>query len=270
MDENTNQSVKCFAEKSKCWDGIIWNNEKCYNCPEDLKDICVTDWTKRWICKCDTCPEKLKNICVTDWDDWSNVNCKCDKCPEKLKNICIIDWNKRWICKCDTCPEKLKNICVTDWDDWSNVNCKCDKCPEKLKNICIIDWNKRWICKCDTCPEKLKNICIINWDDTWGTWWNNDCKCNTCPEKLKKICMGSITTGDLKTLLILDEPPVSGNNDWWHIENDNCNICPCEYVDFSTDFTKWDIIRAKLWDKKLSVFYKYSNSVVLESFLDIN
>jgi hypothetical protein len=46
-------------------------------------------------------------------------------------------------------------------------------------------------------------------------------------------------------------------------------MCPCEYVDFSTDLTKGDVIRASLWDDLLSVFYKYSNSVAVESFLDI-
>jgi hypothetical protein len=34
--------------------------------------------------------------------------------------------------------------------------------------------------------------------------------------------------------------------------------------------TKWDIIRAKLWDKSLFVFYRYSNSVALESFLNMS
>jgi hypothetical protein len=45
-------------------------------------------------------------------------------------------------------------------------------------------------------------------------------------------------------------------------------MCPCEYVDFSTVLARWDIIRAKLWDKSLSAFYRYSNSVSVESFLN--
>jgi hypothetical protein len=52
------------------------------------------------------------------------------------------------------------------------------------------------------------------------------------------------------------------------VENENCNICPCEYVDFSTDLIKGDVIRAKLWDKSLFEFYRYSNSVAVESFLN--
>jgi hypothetical protein len=51
---------------------------------------------------------------------------------------------------------------------------------------------------------------------------------------------------------------------------ENCPACPCEYVDFPVNLTKWDIIRAKLWDKSLFVFYRYSNSVALESFLNMS
>ena len=67
-----------------------------------------------------------------------------------------------------------------------------------------------------------------------------------------------------------NRPIYTGNIiDWWHVKNNDCNMCPCEYVDFSTDLTKWDIVRAKLWDKSLSVFYKNSNSVGVDSFLNI-
>jgi hypothetical protein len=33
---------------------------------------------------------------------------------------------------------------------------------------------------------------------------------------------------------------------------------------------KWDTLRAKLWDKMLFAFYRYSNTVALESFLDVD
>ena len=58
-------------------------------------------------------------------------------------------------------------------------------------------------------------------------------------------------------------------DDSWNITNDDCNTCPCEYADFSTSLTKWDTVRAKLRDATLSVFYRYSNSVSVESFLNI-
>jgi hypothetical protein len=34
--------------------------------------------------------------------------------------------------------------------------------------------------------------------------------------------------------------------------------------------TKWDVVRAKLWDKKLWAFYRYSNSVAIDGFLNKN
>ena len=66
-----------------------------------------------------------------------------------------------------------------------------------------------------------------------------------------------------------DIPVIVPYNSWWYIENDNCNICPCEYVDFLSDFVQWDTVRAKLWDKKLSIFYRYSNPVAVDRFIDI-
>jgi hypothetical protein len=33
--------------------------------------------------------------------------------------------------------------------------------------------------------------------------------------------------------------------------------------------TRWDTIRAKLWDKPHMVFYNYSNTLAVENFLDI-
>jgi hypothetical protein len=33
--------------------------------------------------------------------------------------------------------------------------------------------------------------------------------------------------------------------------------------------TRWDTIRAKLWDKPLFVFYRYSNVISIENFLNL-
>ena len=56
---------------------------------------------------------------------------------------------------------------------------------------------------------------------------------------------------------------------WWCVSSNECNSCPCEYVDFSTNLTRWDTLRAKLRDISRPVFYNYSNSVEVQKYLDI-
>ena len=119
-------------------------------------------------------------------------------------------------------------------------------------------------CKCDECPEELKDICITKGDpegkcgdgnlDVWEECdnWENNGKDWKCTEECT-----------------IDWGEDWGKEDPWNIEND-CNSCPCEYADFGADLTKWDTVRAKLWDKSLFVFYRYSNSAAVESFIDID
>ena len=233
----SNEFVECTAQKTVCGDGVSWNWEDCKNCSKDVKDKCVTTGDDE--CKCDECPEKLKDKCVTTGDD----ECKCDECPEKLKDKCVTTGDDE--CKCDECPEKLKDKCVTTGDD----ECKCDECPEKLKDKCVTTGDDE--CKCDECPEKLKDKCVdykpdvdlpIDKQDTCGNGEKDSWEtCDTCPEDL-----------------------------WWCAKTSNeCNSCPCEYVDFAAHLTRWDTIRAKLWDKQHMVFYNYSNTLAVENFLDI-
>ena len=195
-----------------------------------------------------------------DLSIWSDE--KCNNCSLDLKDICITDWND-WgddeDCDCGECPEKLKYRCVTDWDD--DEDCGCDECPEKLKYRCVTDWDDDEDCGCDECPEKLKYKCVDDWDD------DEDCGCDECPEKLKEKCIKPHNPETPRIIKDPEEPENPDDNIEWHVENNNCNTCPCEYVDFSTDLTKWDTVRAKLWDKSLSVFYRYSNSTAVESFL---
>ena len=139
--------------------------------------------------------------------------------------------------------EKWKEISITYHEDKDcNPGCPC----EDLNN----------------CPDELKDRCDIEDEDE-----NEDCDCTTCPEKLKERCLTRPSPDN----------PVPENNDdngwdddWggWNISNGSCNSCPCEYADFSTDLVKWDSIRAKLWDKSLSAFYRYSNSVAIDSLMD--
>jgi hypothetical protein len=122
-----------------------------------------------------------------------------------------------------------------------------------LKDLCVVQTEDN--CKCDECPEKLKDICI---DD--GTY-EEDCKCDECPKKLKDLCLKPDDPEEPENPYNPNKPDV--DEDSWYVENDNCNSCPCEYVDFSTDLNKKDRVRAKLWDKGRSAFYRYSNTVVV-------
>ena len=195
----------------------------------------------------------VKSVCWDGYVWWGKV---CENCSEDLKDICLSDGKDK--CKCEECSEKLKDICITDGKD----KCKCEECSEKLKDICLVDtWNTLWwteeLCpngrkdpweNCENCPEDLKDSCVKPGSSDDSTWWDNKDDTNN---------------GDVD------------KDDWnkdgkWEIENNDCNICPCEYVDFSTNLTRWDTVRAKLWDKALSVFYRYSNTVSVESFLDLN
>ena len=85
------------------------------------------------------------------------------------------------------------------------------------------------------------------------------------PEDLKDICVDNGDDGVIPDDETDDTEEPEDRE--WNITNEDCNSCPCEYADFSTDLAKWDTVRAKLWDKKLSAFYKNSNSLSLESFL---
>ena len=218
--------------------------------------LIINKWS--WLCVDETTQKSVKcvayrSICW-DWIVWDNE--KCDNCQKDLKDICIDDW-KDWDdeddrdekCDCSSCPEKRKDICVDDWDDED-------------------DWDEK--CDCSSCPEKRKDICIDRWDydNDDGDDDNEDCKCDECPEKLKESCIGDPTP-----IIEDDNPDDWGDdeeNNWWSVTNDSCNSCPCEYADFATDLVKWDSIRAKLWDKSLSAFYRYSNSVAIDSLLDSN
>ena len=166
------------------------------------------------------------------WDGIVDSTEDCPECSKDLKHACVVDY-----CKCNECSEKLKDACVAPYVPIPDVlKCKCDECPKKLKDACI-----------------MPDVIIPK------------CKCSECPEQA--ICVGPYFPPDR---VIVPEDTDSDLDDTWHVENNNCNTCPCEYVDFSTELTKWDTIRAKLWDKALFVFYRYSNSVAIESFLDLD
>ena len=161
--------------------------------------------------------------------------------------MCIKEWDKK---KDPTCPNGVR-------EDWET----CDNCPEDVKDLCIKEWDKKKdpTCPngiqedretCDNCPEDVKDLCINE---------NPDLDIPIIPEKL---CWN----GEIDEWETCDTCP----EDYWGCaKGGECNSCPCEYVDFAANLTRWDTIRAKLWDLPHMVFYNYSNSLAVENYLKI-
>ncbi len=241
--ECTIMCKKYDPNKPNCWNWIIDKWEDCKTCPVDLWEKCVKP------------DDKCGNGLVDEWED-------CKNCPTDLKERCIAPDDKcgngiidEWE-DCKNCPTDLKERCIAPddkcgngiIDEWED----CNSCPIDLKEICIVPDNKcgnglvdEWE-DCKNCPTDLKDKCIGDWRDEPGdpdtptpdvptpvTCWNWKVDpgetCDNCPEDLGRC-----------------------------IQNKNCYTCPCEYADIATQLTKWDVVRAKLWDKNRAVFYKYS------------
>ena len=249
-DLNGNEWINCGTnckEKTKCENGKYDDGENCENCPQDLWKDC-----------------KPEPVCG---DSYPDIEENCLDCPEDV-------WICNWFCgngkvdtweQCDPNDESKTNW----WDYGCSTGCKINlvgdaECNNQYNwqtllelksdfNLCN-KWeissfsfeNNVWTRLCLNDVVSVK--CAAQKTDCWNWVMNEGEDCENCPDDC-------------------ENPEVI--EDWWKIENDDCNSCPCEYVDFSSDLTRWDTVRAKLWDKKLSVFYRYSNSVSLENFLKI-
>ena len=291
----TKMCTKYDWNNPRCWNGEIDKWEDCENCPIDLWEKCVKDGDKpgklcwngkidkwedcdpadlteesRWKYGCSkSCKVLLsdKVLCNPDYD-WefllslSGSSVLCLKW--NLSNFSFHSTTLKWTWFCVDGNQSLKceaseSVC---WDgiiqQWEN----CKTCSKDVKDLCIDDggvlcWDgiiQQWE-DCENCPIDVKDPCVTNverfcWD--WIIQTREDCE--NCPEDVWNCT---------------PDNPVIPYNSGWHIENNNCNVCPCEYVDFLSDFVQGDTVRAKLWDKKLSVFYRYSNPVAVDRFIDI-
>ena len=267
-------------DEEKCWNGKIDEWEDCQTCPKDLKDICLDDWYKPWdTCwngehdwweTCEDCPYEAWD-CHECWDwridEWED----CQTCSKDLKDICLDDWHKDdekcWDWKinewetCKTCPKDLKYKCV---DDWNNDKCwnwvvdeweTCKNCPKDLKDKCVTSWE--WVL--------CWNNVINPWeecDDWTGNWVNGICtlSCTLVEKQGWSTCWN----GKVDEWETCDNCPADLG---WCIENKKCNSCPCEYADIASALTQWDYVRARLWDKIQSVFYKNSNAELVNKFI---
>ena len=231
--------VWCVAYQSWCgdWKTDTWEN--CKTCPEDS-----------WFC-----PKLCWNAKIDSWEE-------CDYNDEWRKN-----WWNFW---CSNSCKRIMSgnaLCDSGYDwqifldlSWSSILCSRWDYSWFVFNLDRYEWT--WLCITwnvyAECVAK-KTYCT---DGIVGIGEN----CENCPEDLGSSCVGPYVPP--KPQPDIPDPDVP-EDEPWHIENKNCNICPCEYVDFSTDLVKWDTVRAKLWDKSFFVFYRYSNSVAVENFLDI-
>ena len=226
--------------------GTIWSN-----CTRECKykEICGNGKIEQWKEDCEKCAEDLWNGCKPEVkcgngkiDEWET----CGTCP-KDAGVCCGNWVLDPWEDCDTCP--------MDAED-------CEKCAEDLWNGCkpevkcgngkIDEWET-----CETCPQDAGvcyKLCGNRQIDEW----------EECDDGADNGKNGRCTAW----CKLINNNQNNPEEEGWEIASENCNTCPCEYVDFASDLVKWDSIRAKLWDKPRYVFYKYSNSVWVESFLD--
>ena len=250
----------------KCWNGQIDDGENCKNCPKDVREcsaICGNGKIEKWE-TCENCPKDVKwcksqtcwdgKLDKESWEECDNweTNGKDEKCTltctiyDSNKPLCgnwlIDEWED-----CNTCPDDLGELCIDDWDDNKCWNGQiddgetCENCPKDVKDGCVDDWddNKCWNWiqdlweDCGNCPWDVSE-CNKCWNGQIDEWED----CNTCPEDAG-----------------------------WCINTAECNSCPCNYSDFSNAFSKWDSVRAMLWDKSEKVFYRFSNVVAVENFL---
>ena len=291
-----------------CWDGKIQDAEDCGNCPQDVKqcraELCwngkVDEWEEcdsgknNWrpwdICtvKCVKAKSWDSNYWNWDVDDWEKCNdasidlwYRCIGTGSMCWDLVVHEWEN-----CINCAKDLQDLCVDDWKDKCGNGKKdvwetCQNCPQDLKDCELCgNWIKDKWENCTNCSKDMKDPCVDDWKDKCGNGKEDEWEtCQNCSKDLGKRCI------EFENL-----PDVTNNEDdlcwnwkqdewedcnscpedlWWCVENNNCNTCPCEYADFSTDLTRWDTIRAKFWDKQKFAFYRYSNSVAVENYLDL-
>ena len=225
----------------------------------------------RWSWLCESGKESVecsaeKTVCG-DWIAWNWED--CDNCSKDVKDPCVDEWKPEcgnWKVDdgetCKTCPKDVKDPCVDEW-------------KPKCGNWKVDDGET-----CKTCPKDVKDPCVDEWKPKCGNWKVDDGEdCKTCPKDMKDPCVDYKEDPDVPNIIIndcgngkIDEGetcetcPVDFG--WCVKPNNECNSCPCEYVDFSTNLTKWDTVRAKLWDKLWGpALYNYSNSVDVERFI---
>ena len=302
-----NCSVDVWECTATCWNWKVELAEDCNSCPKDAKqcrnELCwnwrvdaneeCDEWKNngKWACTVMCVKADPNNPNYWNWDIDPGENCQ--NASIDLGEICIDGgdnddcWNLRvdeWE-NCTNCSKDVKDPCVIDWKDkcWNGKKDQwetCENCPQDIANCkCWNGIQDEWE-NCTNCSKDMKDPCVDDRKDKCWNWkidkWET---CETCSKDLKELCMDKKPeinipnqTEDTCWNWIQDPGEDCTNcpkDFWWCVENNNCNTCPCEYVDFSTDLTKWDSVRAKLWDKSKFVFYRYSNSVSVENYLDL-
>ena len=255
-------TCKKIPSNIECWNRILEAWEEC----DYGKDLNGREWIN-----CDgKCKEKEKCWNLRR-DEWEN----CENCPEDLWDSCNPEdvWICNWFCgngkvdtweQCDPNDESKKNW----WDYGCSTGCKINLVDDAECND-QYNWQTLLELKSDfnLCNRWRVSSFSLN-NNMWTRLCMNDVASVKCSAQKTNCWNWVLDEWETCENCPIDCPePII--DDEWKIENDDCNSCPCEYVDFSSDLTRWDTVRAKLWDKKLSVFYRYSNNVDVENFLKI-
>ena len=281
---------KYFTEAWKEITAIYYDTESCKsgcqcsdinNCPNELRKTCgcLNDDVIHEREDCITCPEKVWECTAYCWNEAVEIWEDCINCSDDVK-LCrsqtcwngVLDEDAGE--ECDNWAENGDKKYLA-WDGLTYIvdgveKVKCTSMCTKYdsENPWCGDWNFEAWERCDNCSVDLWEKCVDN-RNLCGNgnreWWEN---CDNCPDDAWELCIQSYMPDELN-LPESSDVEDEGDSDW-HLDNDDCNTCPCEYVEFSTELVRWDTIRAKLWDKQEFVFYRYSGPVAVESFIDLD
>ncbi len=188
---NYNCTTDC-KEKNSCPNRRIDDKEKCNNCSEDLKEICINDWEKPWECW---------NKIIEPWET-------CSNCSEDVWKCSWFCWN--WIVEeaedCSSCPKDVW-ICTSSCGNW--IKEPWEECDNGASNW----WDG--ICS-DNC--KLVDSDNYCWD------WNRVKEYEECDLWIKNWIKGSACTKMCTTY-----NPIKPNCGNWVIDpGETCITCPVD------------------------------------------
>ena len=205
--KNYNCTSECKEIKT-CPNNKKDKNEKCETCPEDLWEICITEWKQPWECwngiieeweDCKNCSTDVKNCTSFCWNTTIEEAENCSNCTKDVKNCRWSCWNGKleaWE-ECDHGKKnwldgKCSEYCrIVDsehecWDGTKDEYEECDKWADnwKITSMCTLmctkynpvkpncgNWKIDFWETCTTCPVDLWEKCsVICWNWKKEIW----------------------------------------------------------------------------------------------------